>query len=234
MARPSVSWRVTEAGVAEATTSIDVNVDGAAPILLRIPGPVPSHQVLVYRVYTVTPATHYSTRVLVEHLSHVAADGKKQLAVELLRLFDPNVQDLDVVAFNSGLDSVRVTHRVRGVVDLASFGDGMRRAAALALALTRASHGVVLVDELEAGIHPSALRQVLSYLLEAAATSQVQILATTHSLEAVDAVLAAVEERGTPDTLSAFWVKRRDAGHESRRYDAGRLRRMREGGFDVR
>lgn len=127
-----------------------------------------------------------------------------------------------------------MTHRTRGVVDLASFGDGMRRAAALALALTRASNGVLLVDELEAGIHPSALQPVVSYLLEAAATSQVQILATTHSLEAVGAVLAAVEERGTPDILSAFRVKRRDAGHEARRYDAGRLRRMREGGFDVR
>ena len=110
----------------------------------------------------------------------------------------------------------------------------MRRAAALALALTRASQGVLLVDELEAGIHHTVLRPLLSKLLAAAATSQVQLLATTHSLEAVDAVIASVEDRGTPDALSAFWVQRQDGKHEVRRYDFAKLCTLREGGLDIR
>jgi hypothetical protein len=83
----------------------------------------------MYRVFTVTPATHYSTKALVEHLSRVVDEGKKQLAVELLQVFDKDVEDLDVIA-SLGREAVRVTHRTRGVVDLASFGDGMRRSAA--------------------------------------------------------------------------------------------------------
>ena len=187
----------------------------------------------MYRVFTVTPATHYSTKALVEHLSRVVDDGKKQLAVELLQVFDRDVEDLDVIA-SLGREAVRVTHRTRGVVDLASFGDGMRRSAALALALTRASQGVLLVDELEAGIHHTVLRPVLARLLEAAAAARVQILATTHSLEAVDAVIGSVEDRGTPDALSAFWVQRQDGRHEVRRYDFAKLGTLRDGGLDIR
>ena len=187
----------------------------------------------MYRVFTVTPSTHYSTKALVEHLSRVVDEGKKQLAVELLQVFDKDVEDLDVIA-SLGREAVRVTHRTRGVVDLASFGDGMRRSAALALALTRASQGVLLVDEIEAGIHHSVLQLVLSKLLEAAATSQVQIIATTHSLEAVDAISGSVEDRATPDALSAFWVQRQDGKHEVRRYDFAKLCTLREGGLDIR
>lgn len=230
------SWsapRLAEDGAEQAGVRIDVSVDGAPSIALKFPGPAVAHQVPMYRVFTVTPATHYSTKALVEHLSRVVDEGKKQLAVELLQVFDNDVEDLDVIA-SLGREAVRVTHRTRGVVDLASFGDGMRRSAALALAVTRASQGVLLVDEIEAGIHHSVLRPVLSKLLAAAATSQVQILATTHSLEAVDAIIGSIEDRGTPDALSAFWVQRQDGKHEVRRYDFAKLCTLREGGLDIR
>lgn len=219
---------------AELSARVEVSVNGDPALTLKFPAPAAvAHQVPMYRVFAVPPATHYSTKALVEHLSRVVDERKKQLAVELLQVFDKEVEDLDVIA-SLGREAVRVTHRARGVVDLASFGDGMRRSAALALALTRASQGVLLVDEIEAGIHHSALRPVLSKLLAAAATSQVQILATTHSLEAVDAIIGSIEDRGTPDALSAFWVERQDGKHEVRRYDFAKLCTLREGGLDIR
>lgn len=216
------------------TLRIDVSVNGDPPIELRFPSSkTVAHQVPTYRVMTVTPASHYSTKWLVEQLSRVVDEGKKALAVELLQVFDPQVEDLDVVA-SLGREAVRVTHAGRGVVDLSSFGDGMRRAATLALSLTRASQGVLLADEIETGIHPSILKQVIEKLLVAAEASQVQLIATTHSLEAVDAVMAAVEERQNADLLATFWLRRREGSHEARRYSLERLRRMRESGLDVR
>jgi energy-coupling factor transporter ATP-binding protein EcfA2 len=213
---------------------LEVMVDGLPAVNLKFPSATPvTYQISTYRVFSVTPGTHYSTRALVEHLSRAVDEGNKQLAVALLQIFDPAVKDLDVVASGGG-DAIRVTHRDRGVVDLSSFGDGMRRATALALALTRAAQGVLLVDEIEAGIHHSVLRPVLGKLIEAAATSQVQIFATTHSLEAVDAIIGAVEDRATPDLLSAFWVQRQERTHEVHRYDFTKLCTLREGGLDIR
>ncbi|GEM_PF-2829691 len=189
---------------------------------------VPTH-----RVFTVTPATHRSTRAMVENLSRVVDEGKKNLALQLLKVFDPGVVDLEVSSPLRG-ESIRVTHQERGMVDLPSFGDGMRRSAALALALTRASQGVALIDELEAGIHHTALVQVLTELLEAAAKSGTQLIATTHSLDAIDAVIRAAENTGSADALSVFYLKRAGGKHEVRRYDHAKTCMLREEGFDLR
>ena len=220
--------------VADLSARIEVSVNGQPAVTLRFPAPpAVSHQVPMFRIFEVTPATHYSSKAMVEHLSRVIDEGKKELTVELLQVFDNDVTGLDVSALPKR-EAVRVTHAKRGVVDLASFGDGMRRSAALALALTRASQGVLLIDEIEAGVHPSVLRSVLGKLLEAAASAQVQLLATTHSLEAVDALVEAAGDRDGTDSLAAYWVQRKDGRHEGRRYDYERLQRMREGGLDIR
>jgi predicted ATP-binding protein involved in virulence len=221
-------------GTDELSVRVGVSVDGEPPIEMRFPSSkVVSHQVPMYRVFTATPASHYSTALLVEQLSQVIDAGRKQLAVELLQIFDPLVRDIDVVA-SLERSAVRVTHSRRGVVDLSSFGDGMRRGVVLALTLARAHQGVLLLDEIETGIHANLLRPVLSKLIAAAATSQVQILATTHSLEAVDALVSAVADHNDGDSLAAYWVQRKEEQHEARRYDFERLQRMREGGLDIR
>lgn len=218
----------------ELAVRVDVSVNGEPAIELRFPGiKRVVHQVPVYRVFTVTPSSHYSTSVFVEQLSQVVDAGRKQLAVQLMRVFDAEVEDLDVIK-SHGREAVRVTHESRGVVDLSSFGDGIRRAAALALALSRASQGVLLIDEIESGIHYSVLRPVLGKLLEAAISAQVQLLATTHSLEAADALVAAVADHGGAESLAAYWVQRKDGRHTARRYDFERIQRMREGGLDIR
>lgn len=184
-----------------------------------------------HRCFTVTPATHRSTRNLVEHLSKAIDAGEKKLAVELLRLFDPKVESLDVSS-SVGREGVRVTHAIRGVVDLASFGDGMRRCAALALALVRSRSGLLLVDELEAAIHPGILPEILKHLFSAAELADVQILATTHSLEAVDAVIES--SRSAPDRVASFYLQREENSHIVRRYAMERLIELRESGVDLR
>ena len=190
-----------------------------------------SDKVHFFRSFTVTPATHRSTRQLVEHLSKVVDEGKKELAVELLSLFDEKVKGLDISA-SRGRDGVRVTHGDRGVVDLASFGDGMRRSAALALALVRSQGGLLLVDEIEAGIHPRILGQVFSKLIQAAKTAEVQILATTHSLEAIDSLIGSC--RNFADNMATFYLHKRDKQIVVHRYDLENLIELRESGTDLR
>jgi energy-coupling factor transporter ATP-binding protein EcfA2 len=187
--------------------------------------------VFLFRAFTVTPATHRSTSLLVDHLSNAIDDGQKGLAVDLLKRFDDDVVDLDV-STSRGRYAVRLTHKARGVVDLASFGDGMRRATALALSLARAHGGLLLIDEIETGIHPTILPDILSRLLVAAEEADVQLLATTHSLEAIDALLAATKDR--PDSTVAFYVKKTKDGHVVRRYDQPTLVSHREAGLDLR
>jgi AAA15 family ATPase/GTPase len=69
-------------------------------------------------------------------------------------------------------------------------GDGLRRAFHFAVAAVGATSGVLLIDEIEAALHTSALSAVFSFLVRECAELGVQIFATTHSLETLDAIMA--------------------------------------------
>lgn len=231
----------------EMDLDIDVEVDTAGhvhrhgmefhPKARRIPV---GGGVTLFPTFIITPITHRSTQQLVTHLSYVIDVGAKEKCVELLRIFDSDVIDLEI-SRPSGRDALRVRHRVNGIVDLATFGDGMRRAFAMSIALIRASNGVLLVDEIESAIHAKALQSVLPWLVRAAEAADVQIVATTHSLEAIDSVLTAFLE-AKPETVVTYHLRRAEArsgsvrgpSHVARRYDLAGLRSLREEGLDIR
>jgi predicted ATPase len=216
----------------------DVRVGGAKPSKHEMefrssPRRVPvGTGVVPVRVFVITPFTHRSTAQLVTHLSHVIDEGTKAKSVELLRMFDSGVEDVSI-SRPFGRDAIRVVHEKNGVVDLAAFGDGMRRAFAMSLALSRASGGLLLVDEIESGIHARALFSVLPWLVRAAEEANVQIVATTHSLEAIDAVLAAFAN-AAHEAVITYHLRRTETGHVCQRYDLVGLRGLREEGLDIR
>lgn len=232
---------------ADATTTLEYSPSGAEEEFIRIRAKVdetthemafrPSQSAVLvkskwlYRVYSVTPATHRQVHLLVGHLGDAVQQGKKRFAIEIMQVFDPLIQDIDTVS-TFGRETICVTHGERGVVDLSSFGDGMRRAVAMALAIARAGRGIVLIDEIEAGIHANALADVFAKLLRMAAESDVQIIATTHSLEAIDTLIDAAGS--CRNSLVGFYLKRKPEGHLARRYNYEDLNRFRNDGRDLR
>lgn len=184
-----------------------------------------------FRAFSVSPMLHRSTWQLVGHLSHAIDTGVKERSVEILSMFDPDVKDV-LISRSIDRDTIRVDHAKKGMVDLSTFGDGMRRAFAMSLALTRASGGILLVDELESAIHTQALDSILPWLAQAAGVADVQIVATTHSLEAIDAVIGAVAE--SESGLVTYYLRSTDAGPVCTRYDLAGLRDLRAEGLDIR
>ncbi len=79
-------------------------------------------------------------------------------------------------------------------IPLNSLGDGTIRSFATVLALAHSSGGFLIIDEVENGIHHSALRGFWSMMLEAAQRYNVQVLATTHSFDCVRAFTRAAIE----------------------------------------
>ena len=73
------------------------------------------------------------------------------------------------------------------LVPLALLGEGMTRIARLVLAISSAPNGLVLVDEVENGLHHTALSNVWKAVESAATQFNTQIVATTHSRECAEA-----------------------------------------------
>jgi ABC-type branched-subunit amino acid transport system ATPase component len=155
------------------------------------------------------------------------------LMLDLIRQFDPDVLNVEVASFGGLRPAVYVKHKKLGVAPLSVFGDAMRRCFLMATTMiSLGKGGVLLLDEVEVGIHTEALPKVFKWLSDAARQMQVQVFATTHSLEVVDALLAAGLSE---DELAAFKVQQTDERTECKRFSATSLKRLRfERGLDIR
>ena len=123
--------------------------------------------------------------------------------------------------------------RSAGLLPVDAFGDGMRRILQMALGVTRARGGVLLIDEIETAIHVSALGHVFRWLVDACASNDVQLFATTHSLEAIDAILAA--DTTPEEDIVGYRLEAVDARVIAHRYSEDLLKRLRiERGAEVR
>ena len=70
-------------------------------------------------------------------------------------------------------------------VPIGTHGEGMRRLLVLSLSLIQAQNGVLLVDEIDTGLHYSIMGDVWRLVTEVARRSNVQVFATTHSFDCV-------------------------------------------------
>lgn len=136
----------------------------------------------------------------------VALTQEENFALEALRLTGDGIMRVAVVGDEDkrhrGLGRrILVKHRDHPrPVPLKSLGDGVTRLFAAALALANSRDGFLLVDEAENGIHYSLQRDFWHMMLRAAHKNNVQVMATTHSLDCVagfaEAAAAATEAEG--------------------------------------
>jgi hypothetical protein len=180
-------------------------------------------------IRTVTPVSHRTEISQVERFSRVALDREVTEILEPIRQFDPGILGLQII--ENGGTSLYVDHKKTGLTPLSAFGDGVRRVVMMALTLPQVKDGVLLIDEIETAIHISVLNEVYQWLFSACQQYNVQMFATTHSLEAVDALLKA--HSSSPDRLVAYRLGQ--PGEPVKRYGSDLLDRLRsERGLDVR
>lgn len=183
---------------------------------------------------TITPYSYQINRIQVKSLSNQKFSDGALDVTELLREFDPDVQKVEVASTLGERPAIYIQHAKLGWAPLSIFGDAMRRALLLASILPRLRGGVLLMDEIEVGIHVGALQRVFNWLQNAARSLGVQVFVTTHSLEALDAMLA-VCPKTTDEDVVAFHLRQGEARTECKRFAGALLHRLRfERGLDVR
>jgi hypothetical protein len=82
-------------------------------------------------------------------------------------------------------------------VQLRSFGDGLNRLFGIILSLVNAKDGLLLIDEFENGMHHTVQTDVWRAIFKLATRLDIQVVATSHSWDAVEAFQQAASE--TPE-----------------------------------
>lgn len=94
---------------------------------------------------------------------------------------------------------------------LGSLGNGMLRVLGITLALTNAKDGMLLVDEIENGIHYSAQQEVWQMIFALALKLNVQVFATTHSWDCIEGFQkAAIQNKQEEGMLIRLSLKKND------------------------
>ncbi len=118
----------------------------------------------------------------VHHFSGLETENRLRELLPSLQILEPRLERLALAV----LGEKPVIHGNTGLnrlVPVALMGEGVRRLLSILLAIFRTSGGVVLIDEIENGLHYSVQKQVWQAIARAARQAGVQVFATTHSWE---------------------------------------------------
>ena len=127
--------------------------------------------------------------------------------LEALQVIEPRLRSVEDNSA-SGAPMIWGDIGLPELVPLTVMGDGMTRFASTVLAMTKVAGGVMLIDEVENGIHHSVLADVWRVIDDASRRFGVQVFATTHSFECVHAADQAIKT----DALSLHRLSRDDDG----------------------
>lgn len=149
----------------------------------------------------ISPIDSYLTNRQYLALNEAIKSGEKNIIIELLNIFDENIINFEVF-YEKNRVTVLLEHRDLGMIPLSLYGDGIRKTVTVAAAMIRAKDGILLIDEVETGIHKIALTKFSNWLIKSSKIYNVQLFITTHSVEAIDALLSvAIDEDSNNDIV---------------------------------
>ena len=104
--------------------------------------------------------------------------------VNILKLVEPRLLQLDVIP-SAGSSMIYGDIGLDQMLPISLMGDGMERVIGIVLSIANASGGIVLIDEVENGIHHSILSNFWQVIDKAARDFDTQVIATTHGYECI-------------------------------------------------
>lgn len=184
------------------------NLSGASQLMLSFSshstGEVKGHMRVTGQAVQFEPPNvelPFPGRFLASRVGNLTADAgllgrlrqQKQgdILLEPLQVIEPRLQSVEENSA-SGAPMIWGDIGLAELIPLPVMGEGMTRIARLILAIASTPGGVVLVDEIENGLHHSVLPKVWKVVDTAAKRFNTQIFAATHSFECAEAAHEAL------------------------------------------
>lgn len=171
---------------------------------------------------------------LLDYIDKLLENNQRKELIEALQIFDNSIENFEVVG-KSRIVKIFSTNHEKPLT-LYDYGNGIYKVFFIITAALLSKNGILLIDEVEAGIHTKALAKVVNKLLKICEINNVQLFMTTHSLEAIDSILYNYDEDNIlSDDIVTYHLKKKDESSKAIRYSANKLKELRESlGFDIR
>jgi len=116
----------------------------------------------------------------------VLAEGREGEIVDDMKLLEPKLDSIHFLSSRRYRSDILVGLHGRGPrLPIGTYGDGMRRLLALRLSFVGTAKGVLLIDEIDTGLHWTVMEEMWQFVVEVAQKLDVQVFATTHSYDCI-------------------------------------------------
>lgn len=162
----------------------------------------------------------------------VEANREDEL-LEVLRVFSPSIRGIKIGGSNK---TILIDEGGPASLPLALMGDGVVKAITLLASVVKMGEGIVLVDEIDNGIHASALKCFWQAIVSFACKNRTQIFATTHSWESLECLKTVLDQDKVGQAQTAVFNLVRRAGDKivTYPYDYPDLKNSIESAVDIR
>ena len=158
--------------------------------------------------------------------------GKDLEIMGVLHSVEPRLQSI-VPIYITNVPEMHANIGEDRPVSIRLLGGGFSRMFSIAVSMGAARGGMLLIDEIENGLHHTVLRDVFSNLLSMAKNFDVQVVATTHSAECIDAAFHALG-RGDEGDFTFHRIDQSERGTKAFHFDREMLETAAEFAMEVR
>jgi ABC-type branched-subunit amino acid transport system ATPase component len=149
--------------------------------------------------------------------NQIALKPEQELVLRALRFIDPEIEQFAPLTQHFWIGSQRggfIAKRKHedSPVPIGSFGDGIWRIFSLAIALSTAKNGLLLIDEIDTGLHFSVMTEMWRFVDEVSRAFNVQVFATSHSYDCIHSLATVCREVETDK--SEITIHRIEAGKQ--------------------
>ncbi len=117
-------------------------------------------------------------------------------------------------------------------IPVGSLGDGIWRMLALAVVLSRTKNGVILIDEIDTGLHYTVMEKMWSFVNDVSKIFKTQVFATTHSYDCVHALAKICRESDSAHDIS---IQRIEVGkNQATRFSEAEIKIAAEQNIEMR
>lgn len=187
----------------------------------------------LYPVAYIGARARFNPKDVAKRFGSLDVVGKGNTVVEFLQILEPRLTSLSSVVTET-TSSVYGEIGIGRKIPVAFMGEGMDRLLSIILAIATSKNGFVLIDEFENGVHHSVMSEVWQAISKAAKEYNVQVIATTHSYECLQAAFEGTSNAGLSNEFRYIRLDRADEDIVARTYSHSMLGAAIERGWEVR
>jgi AAA15 family ATPase/GTPase len=125
-----------------------------------------------------------SPQMIAERYGELEINKSEADVIQILKIIEPDLQKL-IIIHRGGVPLLYGDIGKEKMIPLQLMGDGMVRLLGIALSITATTDGIVLIDEIENGLHHTVINNVWKAIAQLSRKYRTQVFATTHSRECI-------------------------------------------------